>query len=34
MYINSFVAGVLTTIFSELAVLFLWALISMGGKRR
>jgi hypothetical protein len=33
MYINPFVAGILATIFTELAVLFVWALIKMGGKR-
>jgi hypothetical protein len=32
MYINPFWAGVLTTIFAELAGLFIMAVISTGGK--
>lgn len=32
MYINPFVAGVLATITTELAVLFVCAVIKMGGK--
>jgi hypothetical protein len=33
MYINPFAAGVLTTIFVELAVVFLFALIKTGGRK-
>ena len=36
MYINPFLAGVLTTIYTELGVLFIWSAITLRkrGKRR
>jgi hypothetical protein len=34
MYINPFVGGILATVFTELAVLFVLAVIKMGGPRR
>ncbi len=33
MYINPFVAGILTTVLVELAILFVLALIKTGGKQ-
>ncbi len=33
MYINPFVAGILTTVLVELAILFVLALVKTGGKQ-
>ena len=32
MYINPFLAGVLSTVFAELLGLFLWSVFGMGGN--